>query len=160
MRRLSVLALLTVSLGLMACQSKGPVNGGLGPTVGTGNSVATGGLPNSRKTESAPQPALGNPGVLLSGWAGNEIFAAMDEADRVKNQQAERRAFTAQVGQQVTWNNPESGHSGTIIPVREEYSASGAYCRDFKQSVAINGQQKQGNDHACQQPDGSWKITR
>jgi surface antigen len=84
----------------------------------------------------------------------------MDETDKLKNAQAEKRAYTAPIGQKITWNNPSNGSSGTIIPTRDGYAANGAYCREFQQTITIGGRQQQGYGKACQQPNGSWKIVQ
>ena len=106
----------------------------------------------------AGKPVTLKPGLLLGAWAGNEVVAAMGDEDRLKNQQGEKRAYTAPIGQKVTWNNPETGVSGTLVPVRDGYVASGAYCREFQQTIMIAGKQQQGYGKACQQPDGNWKT--
>ena len=83
--------------------------------------------------------------------------AALDESDRHEAAKALARATTAPLGQKVTWSNPQSGHSGVIIPLHDAYDASGAYCREFQQTLVFSGEQKQTRAKACQQQDGSWK---
>ena len=36
---------------------------------------------------------------------------------------AEKRAYTAPVGQQITWRNPENGNTGTITPTGRSFVA-------------------------------------
>jgi surface antigen len=84
----------------------------------------------------------------------------MSEADRAHNREAENRASHAPIGQMVTWNNPADGNSGTIVAMHDGYSPSGAYCREYRQSVTIAGQQRQGQVKACQQADGGWKAAQ
>ena len=31
-------------------------------------------------------------------------------------------------------------------------------CREFQQTIVVNGEQQQGYGKACRQPDGTWKI--
>jgi hypothetical protein len=31
-------------------------------------------------------------------------------------------------------------------------------CREFQQTIVVNGQQQPAYGRACEQPDGSWKI--
>jgi surface antigen len=152
-----VILLLASLLALVACQND---NWGTDQTVGTLGGAAAGGAVGSQFGKGSGNAAMTGLGVLLGGWAGNEIGAEMDNNDRMKDRQAEQRAYTAPVGQQVTWNNPDTGHSGTILPVHDGYAPTGAYCRDFQQTILIDGQQRQGYGKACQQPDGSWKIVK
>jgi surface antigen len=155
MLRKSVVAVLASSLLLVACQTD---NWGGGETVGTFGGAAAGGLiGNSISHGSAGGTLLG---VLIGGFAGNLAGGALDDADRRRASAAEQRAYSAPVGQPITWNNPQNGNTGTITPVRDGYAANGAYCREFQQSITIGGQQQNGYGKACQQPDGSWKIVQ
>jgi surface antigen len=61
-------------------------------------------------------------------------------------------------GTPTTWRNPDSGHSGTITPVRTYQTSAGTHCREYQQTVVIGGEKHQGYGTACRQPDGSWKI--
>lgn len=155
MLRKSVIALLGGSLLLAACQTD---NWGGGETVGTLGGAAAGGLVgNAIGGHSAGGTLLG---VLIGGFAGNQLGGAIDDADKRRATQAEQRAYTAPIGQQITWNNPNNGNSGTITPVRDGYASNGAYCREFQQTITVGGQQQQAYGKACQQPDGSWKIVQ
>ncbi len=99
-------------------------------------------------------------GGLLGGYLGNRIGAQLDERDQLAAGQAGRQALTAPVGQTITWNNPESGHSGTVTPVRDGTDSTGAYCREYQQTVVIGGQTQQAYGTACRQPNGDWKIVK
>ncbi len=156
MHRFVSVVLLSLSLALGACESAQ-----LGETqaaVGTLGGAAAGGIVGSQVGKGGVRPATTELGILLGAWAGNEISTSMDSTDRIKNQQAESRAYAAPIGQQITWKNPHDGHSGTVVPVRDGYAPNGSYCRTFLQTVLIDGGQKNGSGTACQQQDGSWKI--
>lgn len=159
MIRKSALAVLATSLVLVACQTD---NWGGGETVGTLGGAAAGGLlGNSLGGHTGTGKAAGTLlGVLIGGFAGNQLGGMVDDEDRKRAQSAEQRAYAAPVGQQITWNNPQNGNSGTITPVRDGYAQNGSYCREFQQTITIGGQQQQGYGKACQQPDGSWKIVQ
>ena len=93
-------------------------------------------------------------GALLGGLAGNYL----DQRDRQIAAATAQRAFeTAPSGQAVPWNNPDSGHSGSITPVRT-YQSNGRYCREFQQTVTIDNRPERSFGTACRQPDGSWQI--
>ena len=155
MIRQSVIALLGASILLAACQTD---NWGGGETFGTLGGAAAGGLVgNAIGHGSAGGTLLG---VLIGGAAGNLIGGSIDDADKKRATAAEQRAYTAPVGQQITWNNPQNGNNGTITPVKDGYSQNGAYCREFQQTIVISGKQQSGYGTACQQPDGSWKIVQ
>ena len=92
-------------------------------------------------------------GALLGGLAGN----LLDDRDkRMANEAAQRALETAPSGKAVAWTNPDSGHSGTVTPVRT--FESGSYCREYQQTVTIGGRPENSFGTACRQPDGSWRI--
>ena len=72
--------------------------------------------------------------------------------------QAQQKAQYTPMNETVTWQNPDSGNYGTVTPVREGTTASGAYCREFQQTITVGGKTEEGYGTACRQPDGSWKI--
>jgi surface antigen len=93
-------------------------------------------------------------GALLGGLVGNYL----DDRDKKMAADSANRALeTAPSGQSVAWHNPDSGHSGTVTPVRT-YQSGGTYCREYQQTVTIDGKPQQSYGTACRQPDGSWKI--
>ena len=157
MIRKTLLATLAVALLLPACQAQ---NMGTKEGFGTLGGAAAGGLVGSTIGKGSGRLAATAAGVVLGGWLGNEIGSSLDNADRAQISHANSRAYTAPVGQQITWNNPQSGNAGTITPVRDGYANDGAYCREFQQSITVGGQRQQGYGRACQQPDGSWKIVQ
>ena len=93
-------------------------------------------------------------GALLGGLAGN----LLDDRDRRMANDAAQGAFeTAPSGKAVAWSNPDSGHAGTVTPVRT-FQSNGNYCREFQQTVTIGGRPENSFGTACRQPDGSWRI--
>lgn len=157
MLRKSVIALLSASVLLAACQTE---NWGGGETFGTLGGAAAGGLIGSQIGHGSGKAAATLAGVLLGGFAGNQLGSMVDDNDRRAAARAEQRAYAAPIGQQITWNNPQNGNSGVIVPVRDGYDQGGAYCREFQQTITVGGQRQQGYGKACQQPDGSWKIVQ
>jgi surface antigen len=93
-------------------------------------------------------------GALLGGLAGNML----DQRDKRMAAEAQQRALeSAPTGTPVAWNNPDSGHSGTITPTKT-YQSGGTYCREFQSDVIIDGKADKAWGTACRQPDGSWKV--
>src|SRR5262245_31630142 len=93
-------------------------------------------------------------GALLGGLAGNML----DQRDKRLQAEAAQKAFeSTPSGTTVPWNNPDSGHSGSVTPTRT-YQSNGRYCREYQTTVTIDGKQEKGYGTACRQPDGSWKI--
>ena len=146
-----------VAVALAACSNQGNGEKEIGGTlIGAG----LGGLAGSQIGGGTGRLVGTGAGVLLGGFLGNQVGKSLDRADRTQMERAQQSAYAAPVGQQITWNNPDSGHSGTITPTREGRDASGSYCREFQQTINVGGQPQQGYGTACRQPDGTWKIVQ
>jgi surface antigen len=157
MRKLLLLPALAMVLSVTACETD---NWGSKQGVGTVGGAALGGLLGNQFGGGTGKTIATIAGVLIGGWAGNEVGVSLDRADRGQMYQAQSQAYTAPVGQQITWNNPQSGNSGYIQPVRDGTDASGAYCREYQTSVIVGGKKQSAFGTACRQPDGSWKVIK
>ncbi len=126
-------------------------------TVGGLGGAAAGGLLGAAAGGSGAGIAAG---VILGGLIGGAIGDRMDAADQQAAHQAAVRALeTAPSGRNVTWHNPDSGHLGTVTPTRTyQKTAHGQYCREYQQTISIDGQQHRASGTACRQPDGSWQA--
>ena len=151
-KRVGVLALLLV-LVLAGCTTTQP---GTKTAVGGLGGAAVGGL-LAAGLGASPAAIAGS--VILGGLLGGAIGNRMDAADqRHANETAARALETSPTGTAVSWQNPDSGHFGTVTPTRTYQTASGQHCREYQHTVTIDGQQEQAYGKACRQPDGSWKI--
>jgi surface antigen len=98
-------------------------------------------------------------GALLGGLIGGAIGNHLDQKDKqLAAENAQRTLETARTGNTTIWHNPDNGHSGTFTPTRTYQTSSGQYCRQYTQSIDIDGEQHQAYGTACREPDGSWKI--
>ena len=160
-----IVATMCVALSLAGCAAAG-TDGTAGPgewganktTGGTLLGAIGGGLAGAQFGRGSGKLAATALGTLLGGFIGNQVGSSLDRADQMAAQHAEQTAYSAPIGQAITWSNPNSGHSGSITPVREGTDAGGNYCREFQQTVMIGGQQQQAYGTACRQPDGTWKV--
>lgn len=127
-------------------------------TVGTGAGAILGGLAGSQVGSGSGRLWATGAGVLVGALMGSEVGKSLDRSDMMYADRANVRAHTAPIGETVSWNNPETGHYGTVTPVRDGTSTSGRYCREYQQEIYVNGEKQNGYGTACQQPDGSWEI--
>ncbi|MBO6559294.1 MAG: hypothetical protein JJ959_02100 [Nisaea sp.] len=98
-------------------------------------------------------------GTLLGAIIGSEIGKSLDNADKAAMAQTTQRTLeSTPVGVTTTWNNPDSGNSGTVTPTKTYQASSGQYCREYTQTVQVGGQTQEAYGTACRQPDGTWKI--
>lgn len=131
---------------------------GANTTVGTIAGAVVGGVAGAQFGHGSGKLAATAFGTLLGAFVGHQVGESLDEADQRAAQQAAQRAYQAPLGQQITWNNPDSGHSGTITPSCDGTDANGNACREFQQTVTVGGNTEQATGTACRMPDGSWKI--
>jgi surface antigen len=122
--------------------------------------AALGGLLGAQFGSGSGAAASTAVGVLIGALLGSEIGRSMDEVDRMRANEAVVRAHDAPLGDQITWNNPDSGHYGSVTPTRDGTSNAGNYCREFHESVTIGGKTEDAYGIACRQPDGSWRIVQ
>lgn len=126
--------------------------------VGAGAGAVLGGLAGSAIGKGSGRDWAIGAGVLAGALLGSEVGRSLDKADMMYAQRANETAYTAPIGETVSWNNPESGHSGTVTPTRDGYSSSGRYCREYQQTIYVGGREESAYGTACRQPDGSWEI--
>jgi surface antigen len=143
---------------LTACQQ---VQDNPKQTAGAVGGAALGGLLGSQFGGSTEwKMAATGLGVLLGAVVGSEIGRSLDETDRMRMQQASQQAYTAPVGQTINWNNPQTGNSGSFTPVRDGYTNTGQYCRQFRTTVTVDGRLEEATGTACRQSDGTWQIVQ
>ena len=94
-------------------------------------------------------------GTLAGAALGNEVGRSLDRADRLEMSAAARAAQHAPIGSSIRWENPSSGNYGSITPRREgRHRRSGAVCREFSNSLTIDGQTDDFVGVACRARDG------
>lgn len=101
-------------------------------------------------------------GLLLGGpaWAGTAGYG-IDLDDPEQAAQAETLRYALEhnpINQESTWVNPDSGHAGSIMPVRNFYSSQGLYCREYFQTLRADASLERLLGIACRQPDGLWEV--
>ena len=96
--------------------------------------------------------------VLFGTLADADVAFVLDKTDVAYMHQANQEAHAAALGHMVRWQNPKNGHEGSVVATRDGYSSSGRYCREYRQSIIIDGAEESAYGRACQQPDGSWQI--
>lgn len=137
---------------------RGIENGGaLSKTdVGTAAGVVTGGVLGSAIGGGTGQVIATIGGGLLGGILGHSIGQSLDNADRAAYDRAAQSALES--GQRHRWKNEDSGHYGYITPHKAYHADDGRYCRDYSQTIYVDGKKHRANGTACREDDGTWKI--
>ena len=61
--------------------------------------------------------------------------------------------------QPAAWANPDTGNSGTLVPLQTMQDPNGRTCREFVATLTVDNVEWQGQGTACRQPDGQWLVT-
>ena len=98
-------------------------------------------------------------GVLLGSVVGGQIGRDLDEAERLRLASATQYALENQrSGTRTVWDNPDRRVCGVVVPKPAFKNELDQYCREFQQTVVIDGKKQNAYGTACRQPDGQWKI--
>ncbi|MBK1698731.1 RT0821/Lpp0805 family surface protein [Rhodovibrio salinarum] len=151
----TAIVLVIAAFGLGACEGN---NVGPKQTVGALGGAVLGGFLGSQVGGGSGQLWATGAGAVLGALAGSEVGKSLDRADKAYMAQTTQATLEhTRSGETSTWNNPDSGHSGSVTPTRT-YQQNGSYCREFQQTVTIGGETEQAYGTACRQPDGTWKV--
>ncbi len=154
MKKISMLCILAMLAATLSCA---PGNRG-GETVGTLTGILVGAIIGHTVGGDSSARALGTGvGMVVGGLVGSQLGRMYDqlnaEEKRVHSSIITESVQSSKVGEGHQWYNPETGHSGRVVIVKEE-----AYCREYQQTIVIGGKEEKAYGTACRQPDGSWKI--
>jgi surface antigen len=123
--------------------------------IGTVTGGVLGGLVGSRFGGGDGRLVAVGAGALLGAYMGGAIGKNMDDMDRMKmNSVLENNA----VGQPAYWQNPKTGASYNVEPVKNVIYEGNKYCREYRSIANVAGKKQQVYGTACRQPDGSWQV--
>ena len=128
----------------------------VGAIVGAG----LGGLAGSMIGDGGGKLVAVGVGTMLGAILGGETGKSLDRADKLALAQAQHEALeNGESGSTTAWVNPDSGHSGEIVPQPAYQQADGTYCREFQQTIIVGAEMQAAYGTACRQPDGSWRVS-
>lgn len=156
MKNMILMTAMMAVFALGACESWS--TSGYKEKIGAGTGAILGGIAGAQVGKGDGRLIATGVGALLGTLIGSEVGKSLDKADMAYAQSANQRAHAIPVGQTVQWNNPESGNSGSITPRRDGYSSTGRYCREYEQTIIVDGRQETAVGTACQNPDGTWQV--
>jgi surface antigen len=154
--RLKSVVCLCLAASLLGCTTGGP-----NQTGGTLIGGATGALIGTQFGKGHGRLAGVALGTMLGSFIGSSIGKQMDEEDRRMAASSTYSALESQPDNRpIAWRNPNNQHSGTVIVTRTQES-SNKVCRDYVQTVTIDGKQQQVGGRACRDvrdPQGQWLV--
>jgi Surface antigen len=139
---------------LAGCASDPYAGGGNKATLGTLAGAVAGGAVGSRFGQGSGKVAAIAGGALLGGFLGNHIGAQLDANDRAYYQNAQYQSLES--GQASNWQNPQSGRYGSVA-VGPTQQINNSICREYTNTIYIDGQPQVSRGTACRNPDGTWR---
>ena len=96
--------------------------------------------------------------TLGGAFLGGEIGKSLDEVDRLKAAQAQQSALESNAsGISSSWQNPDTGNSGTVTPQPATKKSTGEVCRKFVHEVSTkDGKTEVSKGTACR-VNGRWE---
>lgn len=157
--RTRTLPAIVAALSLTALTACENTNAGTKQTVGAIGGAVLGGFLGSKIGGGSGQLIATGAGAVLGGLVGSSIGKSLDDVDKMMMERTTQASLEhTQSGSTSTWSNPDSGHSGSVTPTTTYQTDSGQYCREYRQTIVVGGQQEEAYGTACRQPDGTWKI--
>ena len=122
--------------------------------------VATGAVAaETQLAQARGHAAASSGGTLLAAFLSGRLSGTFDRRDVTAAEQAYQQAATAPLDERFTWNNPETGNYGTVIPTGEGVDdGTRRACREYHVSVYANGSYAEQVAIGCRNPNGTWTV--
>jgi surface antigen len=153
-----VLLLAAVGMLLTACENV--KTAGEKERIAAVGGAVLGGFLGSQVGGGSGQLWATGAGAIIGGLMGSSAGRSLDRADQLMMERTTQAALEhTRTGTTSTWNNPDTGHQGTVTPAKTFQKSSGEYCREYTQTITVGGKKQDAYGTACRQPDGSWRIS-
>jgi len=157
-----IIAIMTTSLLVIGGCTQGPHNRSGDPgskqVVGAILGAAAGGFAGSELGGDGDAGRAAAAGGALGGmFVGGAIGKALDQQDKLFARRAARAS--AQTGRAHRWENPKTGNSGTVEPIRRTRDReAGRECITYKSRVQVDGKTRTGRGKACRNDNGRLVV--
>lgn len=149
---------------LSACAANGPGESAsscrvLGPKTAigiAGGAVAGAGLMAATANHNSGQAAL--IGALVGGIVGGLAGKAMDASDCREAQIALQEMQKAKTGKAIVWNNPKTGHKGTLKATGKITKTAQGMCRPITTSMTTENGTSSAQGLTCRDKNGDWYV--
>jgi surface antigen len=107
------------------------------------------------KADAAPTAV----GSLFGTYHQTTVGKLLDSADRRYAEEVAKKSLEkAPNGTVSKWTNPENRHAGTFTPINSYLSDDRYNCRDYHQSITIDGNTRETDGTACRTGENTWKV--
>lgn len=100
-------------------------------------------------------------GAVLGGLIGQQLGRNLDDRDRMLAHQTTQQTLESRPSHQpVQWHNPDNGHHGEIVARPSYRNESQQDCREYTNTVFIDGQAETLHGTACRDYNGQWNAVQ
>jgi surface antigen len=103
-------------------------------------------------SSNAVAPAVPAPPAI----SNSPILSGLNQADRLRAEQARSSALDGKAGQNVTWTSDTDPQTHGTVVAGPLSNQNGTQCRPYTQTVYLNSVPSTARETACHKPDGSW----
>lgn len=97
--------------------------------------------------------------TVLGGVTGGVIGNYLGKQDAQKHAQSNLRALdTLSQGQTSSWQNSQTGNSGSTTVTRVATKTDGTVCKSFTETVRTKAETVTKEATACKAPGSTWKV--
>ena len=96
--------------------------------------------------------------VVKAGFWGPMEYQLSDRDHYLLSQNVQRALEHSPSGKTVAWRNPDSRHRGTVTPESSTWNDDGQFCRNFEQTITVDGETQRARGTACRKDDGTWQV--
>lgn len=152
---LRLTTVIAVGAALTACSWNDQRSETLGGVVGG----VLGGVVGSKVGGGTGQNAAIIVGATLGTMWGQDVAKGLSNADKIFHERTTADTLEyGEPGEEVSWSNPDTGHSGTVTAGDTYRNADGQDCRTFETTVNAEGEARTAEGRACRMADGTWQI--
>jgi surface antigen len=157
MRKALMTGLVALALPFGAMSDSKPVHAQSNETWGTIIGGGAGALLGSRFGHGGGRWLGAGVGLVAGGFVGNRIGAYMDDQNKQRAQYNTQRTLETQPNNQtVGWSDPNNPNRyGNTTPTATYYNGNQP-CREYTQTVYIDGKSETMRGRACRNNDGTW----
>lgn len=120
---------------------------------------ALGGFLGSKVGKGKGKLAATAAGTLFGAFLGSQVGRSLDQTDRLYAERTARGSLErSPTGTTSDWVNPDTGHAGSFTPTKTYRTRYGQNCRDYSQTVTVDGRTETAYGTACRSSDGTWRL--
>lgn len=151
----------TAAFGLVAtllggCSASGNINKA---QVGAILGAVGGSLAGAHLAPRGGEKLFAGLGSGAGSFVGQKLGSYLDERDREAMREATLAALGGSIGSTSSWENPDSGHSGTVVVLSELPSAERT-CRAVDTDVRIDSGRLQQKQEWCLGGSDEWELVK